>query len=365
MSEYQDKSLITLHCTYRSTKMNLAGCSSAELARTKNELDAFLGDSSLLHRVRELKALPNITLEQETILSCFEKTLLCYIIEDSNAVELKAKINQLESELAEERNHMPLQYINEKGEIIKASSVQLSNVMRTSDNEDVRKSCLEGMRSIGPFVAEKFCEIVKLRNQLAKKLGYVDFYDMKVTMAEGFSKEVLFSILNGLEEETRPIMQQALATLKEEKGVEAMEPHNTNYLLSGNIAKRKDPYFPFEDAVDIWARSFAALNISYRGATMRLDLCDRPGKYSNGFCHWPQPAWQTQKGEWVPSQTNFTSLASPTAVGSGNTALVTLMHEGGHAAHFANVTQGSPLFSQERAPTSVAYAENQSMVSVF
>merc|ERR1712086_841481 len=30
-------------------------------------------------------------------------------------------------------------------------------------------------------------------------------------------------------------------------------------------------------------------------------------------------------------------------------------------AHFANVVQPSPLFSQERAPTSVAYAENQSM----
>ena len=37
------------------------------------------------------------------------------------------------------------------------------------------------------------------------------------------------------------------------------------------------------------------------------------------------------------------------------------MHEAGHAAHFANIAQGSPLFSQERAPTSVAYAETQSM----
>ena len=36
-------------------------------------------------------------------------------------------------------------------------------------------------------------------------------------------------------------------------------------------------------------------------------------------------------------------------------------HAGGHAAHFANIDQGSPMFSQERAPTSVAYAENQSM----
>ena len=54
-------------------------------------------------------------------------------------------------------------------------------------------------------------------------------------------------------------------------------------------------------------------------------------------------------------------MADPNAVGSGHTALVTLMHEAGHAAHFANIKQTSPLFSQERAPTSVAYAENQSM----
>ena len=64
---------------------------------------------------------------------------------------------------------------------------------------------------------------------------------------------------------------------------------------------------------------------------------------------------------WVPSKANFTSLASPKAIGSGLTAITTLMHEAGHAAHFANVLQKSPLFSQERAPTSVAYAENQSM----
>eukprot|EP00798_Chlamydomonas_sp_ICE-L_P006885 gene6885-30860_t len=50
-----------------------------------------------------------------------------------------------------------------------------------------------------------------------------------------------------------------------------------------------------------------------------------------------------------------------TQVGSGKTALVTLLHEGGHAAHFANIDQGSPFFGQERAPFIVATAENQSM----
>ena len=40
--------------------------------------------------------------------------------------------------------------------------------------------CLQGMRTVRPHVAAQFCEIVKLRNKLARNLGYEDFYDYKV-----------------------------------------------------------------------------------------------------------------------------------------------------------------------------------------
>eukprot|EP00993_Chasmostoma_nieuportense_P000068 NODE_1062_length_1682_cov_12.195498_g997_i0.p1 GENE.NODE_1062_length_1682_cov_12.195498_g997_i0~~NODE_1062_length_1682_cov_12.195498_g997_i0.p1 ORF type:complete len:377 (+),score=101.37 NODE_1062_length_1682_cov_12.195498_g997_i0:547-1677(+) len=125
-------------------------------------------------------------------------------------------------------------------------------------------------------------------------------------------------------------------------------------------ASQAGPLPPFAKCVEAWGRSYTKLGIDYRGATMRLDLLDRPKKYSNGFCHWPQPAWKKPDG-WQPATANFTSLADPKQVGSGLVALTTLMHEAGHAAHFANILQPSPLFSQERVPTSVAYAENQSM----
>ena len=94
---------------------------------------------------------------------------------------------------------------------------------------------------------------------------------------------------------------------------------------------------------------------------MNLDLLERENKYSNGFCHWPKVAWTKPDGSWQPSEANFTSLADPKAVGSGLRALTTLMHEAGHAAHFANIKQPSPLFGQERAPFSAALAEGQSM----
>ncbi|KAI3435664.1 hypothetical protein D9Q98_001722 [Chlorella vulgaris] len=345
-----------------STKMKLEGASADKLSSSKNEYDSFLSSAARLSAVREQLNAEGLSAEQRHVLSCMEKTFSTFITEDPRVEEYKAQLNQLEAELATERNAMALGYADPQGGAFhKASSVQLRNTMRTSDDEAVRRAAYEGLRSIGPAVAQRFAGIVKLRNRLASAAGYSNYYDMKVRQAEGFSLETLFDMLDGLEQQTRPIMEAARKTLAEQKGADALQPWNTGYSLAGDVEKRMDPYFPFETAVDVWARTFAALGIKYRGATMNLDLCDREGKYSNGFCHWPQPAYFKSDGTWVPSRTNFTSLATPSAVGSGKTALVTLLHEGGHAAHFANVLQHSPLFSQERAPTSVAYAETQSM----
>ncbi|PSC69592.1 peptidase M3 [Micractinium conductrix] len=359
-SEYE-KAHVEYEKNFWSTKMKLAGASSEALSTSKTEYDQFLADKSRLAAVRQQLATPGITEDQRKVLAIAEKTFKTYVAEDPRVAEYSAKLNELEAELAAARNAMALGWTDAQGTFHKASSVQLRNSMRTSDDEATRKACYEGLRSIGPFVAEKFAAIVKLRQQLARTAGFQNYYAMKLEQAEGFGMDVLFGMLDGLELDTRPIMEGARKSLAEDKGEECLRPWNIGYSLAGDVEKKLDPYMSFESAVGVWARTFAALGIRYRDATMALDLCDREGKYSNGFCHWPQPAYFKTDGTWVASRTNFTSLATPSAVGSGKTALVTLLHEGGHAAHFANVLQRSPLASQERAPTSVAYAETQSM----
>ncbi|MHC4939390.1 MAG: M3 family metallopeptidase [Planctomycetota bacterium] len=137
-------------------------------------------------------------------------------------------------------------------------------------------------------------------------------------------------------------------------------PWNFRYAITGDVTKEMDPYFPFSKSLERWGRSFAALNVKYSEATMVLDLVDRKGKYENGFCHLPVPTWREQ-GTWRPGRIHFTANAIPGMVGSGKRATETLFHEGGHAAHFANVDMPAPCFSQEFAPTSVAFAEVQSM----
>ena len=39
-----------------------------------------------------------------------------------------------------------------------------------------------------------FLDVIRGRNAMAKRLGYADFYDYKVTQAEGFGKTALFEV---------------------------------------------------------------------------------------------------------------------------------------------------------------------------
>lgn len=336
--------------------------SVSALTETKKAMEAFLADEQKLAEARKWLEDPSGTEDQKKTLKMFIRTFGCYIMESAEAKALREEAMKIEGSLESSRNTMKLGAdLPDKG-FTEMSSVQLATKMRTEADEGVRKACYNGLKSIGGFVVENgFLEVVKARNQMAKALGYEDYYDYKVTQAEGFNKKRLFEILDTLEVGTRDLNMEARSLLAKEKGASALEPWNRGYMMAGDVARALDPYFPFEKSVEMWGRSFASLGITYKESTMDLDLLDRKGKYSNGFCHWPQPAWKKPDGTWQPAMTHFTSLADPSAVGSGHNALTTLMHEAGHAAHFANIQQPSPLFAQERAPTSVAYAETQSM----
>lgn len=318
--------------------------SAEKLSQTKTEMERLLSDPAVRKEAEQHQAALAAAEEEDghpnhdddALMRTLDKTLdiiirtnQCYSM-PPNAAALREETSKLESQLELARNQMKLGYYTDsnKGVFVEKSSVGLRNTLRTAPEEADRKAAYEALRSIGPFVLEHgFVEIIKLRNRLAKLLGFVDYYDYKVTNAEGFGKDRLFEILDGLEQGTRPIMVKARQELVKKYGADAAEPWNTSFKMAGSVISKMDPYFPFSKSVEQYVRSYAKLGISYSDATMYLDLLERKNKYSNGFCAWPKPAWKKADGTWQPSVANFTSLADPSAVGSGLTALTTLMHE--------------------------------------
>ena len=365
----------TVHEEYEknfwATKMGLNGSSPEKLSSTKTALEEFLADPSNLADVEKALKVDGLSDDQQRTLECLRRTFAVSQLPDE-ASKLRAELNELEASLAADRREMKLGYEvvakTKEGnpEFVEASTVQLRQILRSSDDEATRESAWKGLRSIGPRVAEQFAEIIKKRNAMARAVSAdnEDYYDFKVKATEAMTKKELFEILGQLEERTRPLAAAARERLASLKGLDALKPWNRTAALAGASERALDPYFAFEDAFSVFARSFAALGISFSGgeSTLVLDLCDRKGKYSNGFCHWPKLSSRSPtSGERLSAEARLSSLATPDAVGSGRTALTTLLHECGHAAHFANVVAFTPLAAQERAPTSVAYAETQSM----
>jgi hypothetical protein len=327
------------------------------------EVKRFLQDPQRLKRTREelsragSEGAPGAA---RTALEGWVRTLEAHVIETPEAQRLAEEIVELEGKLARSRGAMKLGY-RTNGELVEASSVKLGVMLQTDPDEAKRRAALEGIRAIEPHVlANGFLEIVRKRNQLGRMLGGEDYYDWKTKRTEGLSKSEIFALLDDLEARTRETARRSIDGLKAAKGPSATKPWNLRYLMSGDVTREVDPYFPFSRSFERWGRSFAAMGISYRGAELVLDLVDRKGKYENGFMHGPVPAWRSD-GKFRPARIHFTANAIPGMVGSGKRATETFFHEGGHAAHFANVDMPAPCFSQEFGPTSVAFAETQSM----
>jgi hypothetical protein len=296
--------------------------------------------------------------EARVALAGWVRTLEAHCIESEAARKLTAEIIDLEGALARQRGGMRLGYIDpESGDLVSCSSVKLGQLLVSEADEQLRKAAWEGLRAIETFVLENgYLEVVKARNRLGRMLGGEDYYDWKVRRVEGMSKKEVFALLDELMVKTEARHEHVLAGMGESEKT----PWNFQYAIAGDVTKELDPYFPFSHALERWGRSFAALGVTYAGANLVLDLVDRKGKYENGFCHGPVLAWRDD-GVWRRARVQFTANAIPGMVGSGKRATETLFHEGGHAAHFANVDMPAPCFSQEFAPTSVAFAEVQSM----
>jgi oligoendopeptidase F len=349
--------------TYMGTSTDHAG-----FARAEQAFKEFISDPQLLSRVKahlsRLEAAPDAADNRALRhgLEGWQRLFECNIIDNDDARSRLRELIEMEAALFSQRQQYTMFHLNEQGQREEATLGSLSTNLGTNPDEGARKSSHDAFLDLEHWVLEHgFLDIVSKRNQLAQALGFPDYFEYKVRKNEQMSSDQLFAILDEFEARTRNALRTCLARLVQGKGAEALQAHNLVYHMKGDVTRKMDPFFPFAKSVERWIQSFRRLGITFRGATLQLDLLDRKGKHQNGFCHGPVPCYFDEQGRWVPAQVNFTSDGRPAQVGSGVRALNTLFHEGGHAAHFANITQNSPCFSQEFPPTSMAYAETQSM----
>lgn len=278
----------------------------------------------------------------------------------TQAKALKEEIAKLETIIETKRAKRKEGYIDPVTKrFVKAPENKMRTMIGTHDNEAIRRACFDAMQELAKnTVPTEYVQLVSLRNQFARLLGYEDFYAYKLEVEEGMTKKDLFSMFDTLYEKTKYGFQN-IRELEKKNKPGLRKPWNFSYMLSGSFTKEEDPYFPFEEALERWGKSFAALGITFKSSKLVLDLLNRDGKYNNGFCHWPDLV-SYKDGKRIPGRSQFTCNVVLGVPGQSNQGMVTLFHEGGHAAHMLSTNMQDVCLNHEYAPMSTAWAETQS-----
>jgi hypothetical protein len=282
----------------------------------------------------------------------------------SEAFKIKDKVNAIEAKVMKIRTSRKEGYIDPKsGKFIQASENKMRGLMRTQPDESVRKACFETLEKLPFDTLDEYVEIVRLRNEFARALGFSDFYAYKARIDEDMKKEEIFAIFDQIYKKTKYAFKDVRKLEKQfekEGKLGLRKPWNFAYMMTGDFTKEEDPYFQFENVLSYWGKSFSALGVNYQKGTLKLDLLDRRGKYNNGFCHYPILV-SYKNGKKISGSSSFTSNAIPGQVGAGMQGIHTVFHEAGHAAERLNSTQEDVCINHEYPPCTVSWAETHSM----
>ena len=217
--------------------------------------DAFRANSEHLAATKTLfkGADPQIKKRLQTWIGFFKRFQT-----SPEALALKNKIDQIESDIQKKRGARKDGYIDPKTKkFVAASENKMGTMIYSHPDEAVRKACFEAREKIACSMLDEYVELIGLRNDYAKLLGFEDFYAFKTQVEEGMSKKELFKIFDDVYEKTK----YAKANIKKlEKSMPGLrKPWNYGFMMSGSFVKEEDPYFQFEDALMRWGRSFQNL----------------------------------------------------------------------------------------------------------
>ncbi len=176
----------------------------------------------------------------------------------------------------------------------KKSDNEVNELLRTETDNEKRKAAWEGSKQIGTVVGDKVIEVVKFRNELAKKFGYENFYTMNLTLQE-LDEQELFTLLGELERATLTPYKEMKRSLDEELaeryGIEPSEMRPWHYSdpffqevpVSSDL--NLDKYFEHQDVVALTKSYFDSIGLTDMQKIIdNSDLFEREGKYQHAYC---------------------------------------------------------------------------------
>jgi peptidyl-dipeptidase A len=259
--------------------------------------------------------------------------------------------NQIDSALLEQRIKMEMD-IEKKYSNFRAgvngktlTDNEVEEVLKSSTNSSELQQTWEAHKQIGNLVAEDIIELVKLRNQIAKQLGFDNYHSMSLKLGEQDPEEIsrLFDELDELTKgsftELKGEIDTYLANRLKIDQNQLMPWHYQNRFFQEAPAIYSvdlDKYYADQNIEQLTGDYYASIGLDISDILGRSDLYEKPGKNQHAYC-----IDIDNKGD-VRVLTN---------IKPNYNWMNTTMHEFGHGVYDKYISQDLPLALRNPAHT--------------
>ena len=175
----------------------------------------------------------------------------------------------------------------------KVTDNKIKEILKSQTNSDERKQAWLAGKQVGAAIAEDLIRLVKLRNQVAKNLGFENYHTMSLTIGEQDVDELdkIFAELYELTNEPFAALKAELdEKLAANCGIEVSQLmpwhyHDPFFQETPMVYDLDlDVYYKDKDIKELAAGFYAGIGLDVESVLAKSDLYEREGKNPHAFC---------------------------------------------------------------------------------
>ena len=221
----------------------------------------------------------------------------------------------------------------------------LFDVLKTEKDQARRKAAWEAAKTVGEVVAPDLLQLVKIRNEAARQLGFKNYYEMRMILNEqdpGEIARIFKELARVTEAPFLKIKGLVDAAVVKKFGIkpEDIRPYHYQDFFFQEVQEvgevDMDAYLKDKDVRKIVEAFYNGIGLPVTDMLDRSDLYEREGKYQHAYC------------TDIDRQGDVRTMCS---LRNNRYWLETLMHELGHGVYSMNIDRSMPWLVREEAHT--------------